>query len=461
MKPNLDDASTPVVVLPSVHHGGLAITRSLGRLGVPIYNMAPSALRPASCSKYSRRTFRLDLATQAGEQTVDRLLSAAAEIGSRSILIPTTDVAANFVAEHADALGRSFLFPSVPGALVSSLCNKKKMQLLAKEYYVPTPWSFFPDSRADVANVLDIASFPLILKATENNKLRECGRRTKAIANDRHQLMQLYDVMAGPDHPDLMLQEYIPGGTEQCWMFNGYFNASSECLLGLTGRKIRQCPLRTGPTALGICLRNESLRKTAIDFMQAIGYRGIVDIDFCHDRRDGQYKLLDVNPRIGATFRLFVTEDGLDVARALYLDLTGQPVGLTRVPDGRKWIVEDFDLLASLGCHWDGKLTLREWLRSLQDIGEWAFLALDDPLPLLLMVGADLGELWRLLRPRRGAVARFASKLAAATSDQDLKCHCRSQNPTGRAALERSPLPSPLSHLPTHEPCASTGTKPR
>ena len=103
MKPNLDDASTPVVVLPSVHHGGLAITRSLGRLGVPIYNMAPSALRPASCSKYSRRTFRLDLATQAGEQTVDRLLSAAAEIGSRSILIPTTDVAANFVAEHADA----------------------------------------------------------------------------------------------------------------------------------------------------------------------------------------------------------------------------------------------------------------------------------------------------------------------------------------------------------------------
>src|SRR5207237_6721399 len=102
-----------------------------------------------------------------------------------------------------------FLFPSVPGALVSSLCNKKKMQLLAKECDVATPWSFFPDSRADVANVLDIASFPLILKATENNKLRECGRRTKAIANDRHQLMQLYDVMVGPDHLYLMLQEFI------------------------------------------------------------------------------------------------------------------------------------------------------------------------------------------------------------------------------------------------------------
>ena len=30
--------------------------------------------------------------------------------------------------------------------------------------------------------------------------------------------------------------------------------------------------------------------------------------------------------RLGQTFRLFVGENGLDVLRALYLDLTGQPV---------------------------------------------------------------------------------------------------------------------------------------
>ena len=78
-------------------------------------------------------------------------------------------------------------------------------------------------------------------------------------------------------------------------------------------------------------------------------------------------------------------------------------MGLTRVPDGRKWIVEDFDLLASLGCHWDGKLTLREWLRSLRGIQEPAFLDADDPLPLLLMLRADLAELWRRWRPRREA----------------------------------------------------------
>ena len=33
-----------------------------------------------------------------------------------------------------------------------------------------------------------------------------------------------------------------------------------------------------------------------------------------------------MNPRIGCTFRLFAATNGMDVARALYLDLTGQPV---------------------------------------------------------------------------------------------------------------------------------------
>src|SRR2546425_3495393 len=42
------------------------------------------------------------------------------------------------------------------------------------------------------------------------------------------------------EHPNLMLQEYIPGGEDSVWMFNGYFNEHSECLFGITGKKLRQ-----------------------------------------------------------------------------------------------------------------------------------------------------------------------------------------------------------------------------
>ena len=74
------------------------------------------------------------------------------------------------------------------------------------------------------------------------------------------------------------------------------------------------------------------MHDTTVRFMHELGYRGILDIGYRFDERDGEYKLLDVNPRIGATFRLFVGDDGMDVLRALYLDLTGQEVAATTAP---------------------------------------------------------------------------------------------------------------------------------
>jgi len=54
-----------------------------------------------------------------------------------------------------------------------------------------------------------------------------------------------------------------------------------------------------------------------IRFMQALNYRGALDLGYRYDSRDGRYKVNDISPRIGAMFRCFVGENGMDVARAL------------------------------------------------------------------------------------------------------------------------------------------------
>src|SRR5581483_11963129 len=130
--------------------------------------------------------------------------------------------------------------------------------------------------------------------------------------------------------PNLMIQEYIPERAGGRWMFNGYFDSKSRCLFGSPGKKIRQNPPNAGITSLGVCLPNQEIVEKTQRFIEAIGYAGIVDIDYIYDARDGQYKMLDVNPRIGCTFRLFVSDTGMDVVRALYFDLTGQTVDVGR-----------------------------------------------------------------------------------------------------------------------------------
>ena len=135
-------------------------------------------------------------------------------------------------------------------------------------------------------------------------------------------------------------------------------------VFSITGKKIHQTPVYTGMTALGVCLPNPAIESATQTLVRAVGYKGILDIGYRYDPRDGQYKLLDVNPRLGATFRLFVGHNGMDVTRAQYLHFTGQPVPVSRICTGRKWILEDADLVSCIQYYQDGALTLRQWLWS-------------------------------------------------------------------------------------------------
>jgi D-aspartate ligase len=384
----------PVAILRSGHHGGLAITRSLGRMGIPVYSVDGARWEPAVSSRYCRGRSRLDIERDPADKSVPRLLEIGKQLG-QPILIPATDVGAIWVAEHAAVLQESFRFPMPGATLVRQLCDKGRMQDLARQCGVSTAQSVIPYSKQDIERFLESAVFPMMVKATDAVRFRKRTGGTKFIVQTRSELFQLYSRAEDLEGPSFLLQEFIPG---EDWMFDGYFDKNSRCLFGVTGKKIRRFPANTGVTSLGICLRNDTVQKTTVDFMQAIGYQGILDIGYRRDSRNGQYKVLDVNPRIGCTFRLFAAANGMDVARALYLDMTGQPVPPSRAVEGRKWLVEDFDLFSALKAWREGSLGLKDWVRSLRGVQELACFSLDDPLPSLLMGLADCSELSRWLR---------------------------------------------------------------
>jgi predicted ATP-grasp superfamily ATP-dependent carboligase len=270
--------------------------------------------------------------------------------------------------------------------LVDALASKQGMYSLAIRHGIPTPKCVFPTSRAEVVDYLAGATFPIMMKGIDGQRLWECTGKKMFVEHSPAELLQTYDRAEEPEIPNLMLQEYIPGGDDSVWMFNGYFDVASECLVGFTGKKIRQCPIHTGSTSLGICLPNPDVEQTTRRFMKAIGYRGILDIGYRYDARDGLYKVLDVNPRVGATFRLFVGVNGIDVVRALYMDLTGQQIVPSAAREGRKWIVEDLDVVSTYRYYRERSLTVREWFRSLSGIDEAAFLGWRDPLPFFIML---------------------------------------------------------------------------
>jgi predicted ATP-grasp superfamily ATP-dependent carboligase len=343
-----EDTSTPAVVLVCHRQAGIGIVRSLGRAGVPVYAIDSDRFSPALSSRYCRGKFIWDLHTEPAEESLRFLTEVARQIGRRALLIPTSDIGAMFVAEHASRLLNRFIFPQRDTALVRSLCSKKEMYYLAEKLGLPAPKTAFPTCRDDVVKYLETARFPILLKPIYTRSPKSQARQWQMmLVHNARELLENYDSVEDPALPNAMLQEYIPGADEMTWTFNGYFDRQGECRVAFTGRKLRNFRPYFGQASLGICMKNEHVEKTTVRFMQAIGYKGPLDLGYRYDARDGLYKVNDVNPRIGAMFRLFVDRNGMDVARALYQDMTGQPVTPASTPEGRKWMVEDGDLFSS------------------------------------------------------------------------------------------------------------------
>ena len=202
-------------------------------------------------------------------------------------------------------------------------------------------------------------------------------------------------------------------------------------------------------------MANDELRTQLTALLAELSYTGLVDLDLRRDARDGQYKLLDFNPRLGAQFRLFRNADGVDVVVAAYLDLTGQAVPEGTQLDGRRFLAENYDPIAAFRYWRDGELRAVSWLASLPTVNELAWFATDDLRPFGLMCARMAA---------RGITRRF-SRLAVHLRPAAR----RVTGPAGRTAASRIPLHGPRApnffplpathHMPAArpEPCPRQG----
>jgi predicted ATP-grasp superfamily ATP-dependent carboligase len=393
---NGTDVTTPAVVLkfdPNVmHHGGLGAIRSLGRLGVPVYGVHEGPRAPAANSRYLQGRLFWKPTPDHSERIHAGLMQLAQRIGRPSVLITTDDAGAIFLAEHGDSLREWFLFPAPPADLPRRLAGKFSMYQLCRELNVPSPQASVPSSLDEARDCASMAGFPVIAKLSTPWSHGGALRSTSII----HAMAELDEAYRACERESagLMLQEYIPGGPGQDWFFHGYCGNGSVCRPAFTGVKDRSYPAHAGLTSLGHSAVNIPLRDQVTGLLSELSYRGITDLDIRLDQRDGQYKLLDFNPRVGAQFRLFQDTAGVDVVRAAYLDLTGQAVPEHEAVDGRRFLVENYDPIGALGYWRSGELGLRSWVTSLRGVDEAAWFAWDDLRPFGLMC---LRMSWRMI----------------------------------------------------------------
>ena len=268
--------------------------------------------------------------------------------------------------------------------MVEVLNNKQSFYDVAKKNNIPTPRTFSPTAIENIDSIGDIIEYPCVIKPAYGYLYKYLHFKA-LLAKSRFELIENYKKLANYSN-DLVIQEIIPGNDDLQFSLATYFNRNSLPLATFTSRKIRQLPPRFGTgTFVGSCLE-PTIVKLGTSFLRKLNYRGIAEIEFKKDPRDGRFKMIEVNTRIWTQNNL-AERSGIDLPYIAYVDiLGGKAERRSQTKQSIKWVNLCDDFLAcfgSLGYFNRGEITPSIWLKSLISKKEHAVFAVDDMRPFM------------------------------------------------------------------------------
>lgn len=384
------DNQTGVVLLGGAH-GALSAARSFGRKGIPVYLVTDDHPLP-KLSRYVTRRF--DWPGTRSPETVDWLLRFASEQGAQNwLLLPCGDPEVRLIAENVSRLRTAFAVASLDWAALQKVCDKQRLAETAAAAGVAFPKSYDIRSAGDASSVE--IQFPVALKPAQRLERNPFTAAKAWRADSRDQFVRLYgDAAAYVGPENVVVQELIPGGGEAQLSYTAAWFAGQP-IAEMTARRTRQYPVEFSFSSTFVeAFDSEPVKAAARKLLGAIGFEGLVEVEFKYDARDGAYKVLDVNPRTWSWLEL-CPFCGYDFAALLRDAVLGQPQNQPVPNSGpRAWLHLSRDLVVGLELIRRGLLTPGGYLRSLGQRLTFAGFAWDDPLPGLLELPLTV---WRVL----------------------------------------------------------------
>jgi predicted ATP-grasp superfamily ATP-dependent carboligase len=360
---------------------GLGVVRSLGRRGIPVWILKQGGNLLATTSRFVRRNVPWPAGDEGSQ--IDYLLDLGAGHQLDGwVLFPTDDYAVALISRHREVLASQYQVTVPPWEELRWACDKRLLHDLAHKLAIHQPWTACPCKREEL-ETLD-CPFPVVLKPVIRVQPNSLAVPKAWRADDRPSLLALYDKACALVAPkNLMIQEMVPGGGEGQFSYAALYKDGCS-IASVVARRTRQFPMDFGQFSTYVETVDEpQVIEPAVRLLQAIRFTGLVEVEFKKDPRDGEYKLLDINPRVWGWHTLS-RRVGIDFPYLLWLLVMGEPVPRLRGRAGERWMRMSGDLPMAIQEILTGRLSLRAYVRSLQGPLESAIFAWDDPVPGLL-----------------------------------------------------------------------------
>jgi D-aspartate ligase len=359
-------------------HPGLGVARSLGRRGIPVY-VVEDQFSVCDYSRYAKKVIRVkDIRDE--DATAEAVLEVGKQYGLQGwVLIPTRDETVAAFSRHRVRLEKMFRMTTQEWDVIQWAWDKNKTYKFAEKHGIPVPGTWTVRNADELESLFP--RLPLAIKpAIKENFFYATGAKAWR-ANTPAELRDLFN-RAAEQIPceEIMIQEIVPGdgSTQLSWCA---FVVNGEAHSTLVAKRLRQHPREFGRAATYVetveCPEVEELSKI---FVKALGYHGLIEIEYKFDHRDGKYKLLDANARAWG-FHSLGWVAGVDFPYLMFADQFGESAEPARAKAGVGWLRIVTDVPTVVTQVASGYLPIRDYISSLKHARMESIFVMEDPLP--------------------------------------------------------------------------------
>ena len=283
--PNI--AGMKVLVTDEHYKSSLGIVRHLGRMGVHASIIACSRDSLACRSRYCREVIL------AQAETLESLVEAAAQAVKQKhfdLVIPVSYMMTLILATRRNEFLPYTNLELVGCETITLAANKLKMIELAEKVGVPAPKTFLATEIHKRGNEL---TFPVVVKPKRESPGRPPIRYAQNLNEAKNILSGGSTGKHRYDEVETLIQEFIPG----CGF--GFFATYQKgvCKRVFMHRRVREYPASGGVSTCAESFYDRKLELYGRRMLDALNWHGIAMVEFRQDVRDGEYKLMEINPK--------------------------------------------------------------------------------------------------------------------------------------------------------------------
>ena len=241
------------------------------------------------------------------------------------ILVPCGDHYIELVVKNKEIIEKYFCNKFISYDLLEKFVTKEKFYQICEEYNLAYPKTVICEKkdRLDILNSLTF-DFPIAVKADNSNSYdylhsKFDGKKKFFFVKTKEEYIDIINNMNDSDYNgNIIIQEFIPGDDTTERTLNCYCDNNGKVKLMCLGQPVIEeyKPDAIGNYAAILTDYNQEIFDKIRAFLENIKYVGFVNFDMKFDKKSGEYKLYDLNPRQGRS-SFFVTAAGYNLAEFL------------------------------------------------------------------------------------------------------------------------------------------------